>query len=101
MSLHPLSMGRRVGVGQVGGGYSWKQAPRFVPAERKVQLILDVLDFPASLQAVADSPAPSWGIQLFAGAPVFADAMQATIFADAVERIREQLELQTDHSVSD
>jgi hypothetical protein len=69
-----------------------EQAQEFVPAERKVQLILDVLDFPASLQAVADSPVPSWGVQLFAGAPLFADAEQARIFADAVEKIRRRLE---------
>jgi hypothetical protein len=59
-----------------------------------MQLILDYLDFPDSLQAVAGSPVPSWGIQLFAGAPVFADAAQSRVFAEAVEKIRGRLEAQ-------
>jgi hypothetical protein len=59
-----------------------------------VQLILDVLDFPASLQAVADSSVPSWGIQLFGGASVFADAEQTAIFANAVEKMRWRIETQ-------
>jgi hypothetical protein len=88
----PLIYGEKSGRGPNWGRELLEQAPGFVPAERKVQLILDVLDFPASLQAVADSPVPSWGIQLFAGAPVFADKEQAHIFATSVEKIRNRLE---------
>jgi hypothetical protein len=90
----PLIYGEKSGRGPSWGRELLEQAPRFVPAEHKVHLILDVLDFPASLQAVADSPVPSWGIQLFAGAPVFGDAEQARIFAGAVEKIRQRLEVQ-------
>jgi hypothetical protein len=64
-------------------------APAFVPADRKVQLILDASDYPASLNATAASPQPSWGLQLFAGAQVFADREQAQVFRSAVERMRE------------
>ena len=88
----PLIYGEKSGRGPSWGRELLEQAPRFVSADRKVQLILDVLDFPASLQAVADSPVPSWGIQLFAGAPVFADAAQSRIFTDAVAKIRQRLE---------
>jgi hypothetical protein len=62
--------------------------PSFVPESALVQLILDVLDFPASLVAAAASDVPSWGIQVFGGADVFADARRAEIFAQAVRRIR-------------
>ncbi len=48
-------------------------AGRFVPAGARVQLILDALDFPASMEAAADSPAPSWGLQMFGGAALFED----------------------------
>ena len=88
----PLIYGEKSGRAPSWGRELLEQAPSFVPAERKVQLILDILDFPASLQAVAESPVPSWGIQLFAGAPVFADADQARIFARAVEKIRAHIE---------
>jgi hypothetical protein len=88
----PLIYGEKSGRGPSWGRELLEQATTFVPAERKVQLILDVLDFPDSLQAVADSPVPSWGIQLFAGAPAFADAEKARIFAGAVEKIRSQIE---------
>lgn len=84
----PLIYGQKSGRDANWGRELLEQAGEFMPAERKMQLILDVLDFPESLQAVADSAVPSWGIQLFAGAPVFADAGQAQIFAGAVEKIR-------------
>jgi hypothetical protein len=88
----PLIYGEKSGRDPSWGRVLLEQSTAFVPAERKVQLILDVLDFPASLQAVADSPVPSWGIQLFAGAPVFDDLEQARIFAGAVEKIRRRVE---------
>ena len=88
----PLIYGEKSGRGPSWGRELLEDVPRFVPAERKVQLILDVLDFPASLQETAESTVPSWGIQLFAGAPIFADAEQARIFTQAVEKIRNRLE---------
>jgi hypothetical protein len=68
-----------------------EQAPAFVPPDRKVQLILDALDFPDSLVATAESPRPGWGIQLYGGASVFSDSERAKVFGEAVERMRQQL----------
>ena len=65
-----------------------EQAGTFVPQDRKVQLILDALDFPDSLLAATEAAQPSWGIQLFGGAQVFAEPNQARIFRDSVEKIR-------------
>jgi hypothetical protein len=65
-----------------------KEASGFVPPGRPVQLILDALDYPDSLLAVADSGLPSWGIQLFGGAEVFGDLGRARAFATAVDRMR-------------
>ena len=64
------------------------QAPAFIPAGKPVQLILDALDFPESLLATAEAQQPGWGVQLFGGAHVFADAERAAIFARAVEQMR-------------
>jgi hypothetical protein len=71
-----------------------EQAPNFIPQERKVQLILDALDFPDSLLATAEAAQPSWGLQLFGGAQVFSDPKQAQIFAAAVEQIRQRITTQ-------
>ncbi len=61
-----------------------ERSPRFVPAGKKVQLILDALDFPASLEAAAASAVPSWGVQVFGGAEIFADPDRAETFARLV-----------------
>lgn len=63
-------------------------AQTFVPADRPVQLILDALDGPESLNETAASPYPSWGIQLFGGAKIFSDAALGTAFKQAVSAIR-------------
>lgn len=63
-------------------------APAFVPPHRHVQLILDVLEFPASLWSAAESPQPGWGIQIFGGASIFADAAQSEVFAAAVAQMQ-------------
>lgn len=53
-------------------GRSWLEAsPGFVPPERKVQLILDALDFPESLAALKDAKPAGWGVQVFGGAEMF------------------------------
>lgn len=67
------------------------EAPAFVPAGRPVQLILDALDFPASLEAIADSPRPSWGVQMFGGARVFGDPDGTRDFRAAADQIRERI----------
>lgn len=70
-------------------GREWlNRSPEFVPVDSKVQLILDALDFPNSLHQTATPGVPSWGIQLFAGAPLFQDADKARAFHHAVEVIR-------------
>jgi len=66
-------------------------APAFVPPDRKVQLILDALDFPESLLSVADSTRPSWGIQVFNGAEILEDPDKAAVFAGVVDKIRARL----------
>jgi len=55
----------------------------------KIQLILDVLDFPDSLIATAEAAIPSWGLQMFGGAQVFEDPEAAGIFRSAIDRIRQ------------
>jgi hypothetical protein len=66
-----------------------ERTPEFVPAGNKVQLILDLLDFPASLVATAASGTPSWGVQIFGAVAILADARRAEVFGQAVRRIRE------------
>ena len=61
----------------------------FVRQRSKVQLILDVLDFPDSLIATAEAAIPSWGLQMFGGAQVFEDPEAAGIFRSAIDRIRQ------------
>jgi hypothetical protein len=65
-----------------------EQAPTFAPPDRKVQLILDALDGPASLIETAAAAYPSWGLQVFGGATVFSGADFAQVFKTAVAHIR-------------
>jgi hypothetical protein len=75
-----------------GWGREWlAAASTFVPATAKAQLILDVLDFPASLEATAQAPYPSWGLQIFGGVEVFAIPERARIFRAAVDHLRAAL----------
>jgi hypothetical protein len=67
------------------------QSRKFIPGDRKVQLILDALDFPDSLLATAESAVASWGLQMFGGAQVFADPTKAEIFRNAVEIIQQNV----------
>ena len=87
----PLIYAGKSGRRMDWGRHFLSQSPRFLPDDRKVQLILDVLDYPRSMEESAGSPIPSWGIQLFGGAKVFADSQWATTFAMAVERIRQNV----------
>ena len=66
-------------------------AASFVPPGRRVQLILDVLDYPHSLTETAASAVPSWGIQLFGGAEAFRDPERAGMFRRSVCEISEAL----------
>jgi hypothetical protein len=80
----PLIYAEKSGRPPIWGAEWLRAAPAFVPADRRVQLILDALDFPASLQALTELDHAGWGVQLFGGAQVFADPEQARLFADAV-----------------
>lgn len=84
----PLIYVRKSGRSLEWGRHFLAEARDFVPHDRKVQLILDALDFPDSMLAVAESPNPSWGIQLFGGAEVFGDPERARVFRAAVEQIQ-------------
>lgn len=75
-----------------------EEAASFVPAGNHLQLILDVLEFPASLHAAAAAARPSWGIQIFGGAGIFADKHQAQVFAAAVAEMQQQWERSIAHT---
>jgi hypothetical protein len=85
----PLIYARKSGRPPTWARTLLERTPDFVPADSKVQLILDVLDWPASLIATAASDVPSWGVQVFGGAAIFGDAKRADIFRRGVHRIRE------------
>jgi hypothetical protein len=84
----PLIYGTKSGRPASWGRAFLEAAPTFVPQDRKVQLILDALDGPASLSETASASWPSWGLQVFGGASVFADAAAAQVFQTAVAQIR-------------
>ncbi|GAF84614.1 unnamed protein product [marine sediment metagenome] len=84
----PLIYAQKSGRSPGWGREFLERAPGFVPGDRKVQLILDALDFPGSLLATAASSRPSWGVQIFGGTQVFADPGRAQTFRRAVEQIR-------------
>ncbi len=70
-------------------GRQWLEAsPSFIPARNRVQLILDALDGLQTLAATAQSNVPSWGLQVFGGAAIFAKPESARFF----EQTRHQIE---------
>lgn len=75
-----------------GWGREFLEAsPAFVPPGRSVQLILDILEFPASLQAAAELSVPSWGVQVYGGRDIFADPGKGAAFAAAVQKMRRRI----------
>lgn len=84
----PLIYAKKSGRPATWGQTFLEQAPAFVPQDRKVQLILDAGDGPESLIATAAAMPPSWGLQVFAGAEIFADPILSATFQAAVTRIR-------------
>lgn len=88
----PLIYASKSGRDAAWGRRYLEAAPAFVPPGRRVQLILDALDFPASLDEAAASARPSWGLQLFGGARVFADPTLAATFRSAAGRIRDAID---------
>jgi hypothetical protein len=89
----PLIYARKSGRQPYWARTFLESTPPFVPTGSRVQLILDVLDYPASLIAAAASNVPSWGVQIFGGAAVFADAKRAEVFQRGVRQIREANEI--------
>ena len=87
----PLIYATKSGRTAAWGREFLEASPAFIPADRPVQLILDALDFPASLHATAESRVPSWGVQMFGGAEVFREPEKAEVFRRAVEGMRERL----------
>lgn len=87
----PLIYAHKSGREPSWGKAYLEEAAAFVPAGRKVQLILDALDFPESLEATAESGQPGWGIQLFGGADVFNDPEKGQIFKKCVQKMRHTL----------
>ena len=69
------------------GRASLERASAVVPRDREVELILGALDGSACLVETAASSQLSWGVQIFSGANVFADAAVAQGFQTAVAYI--------------
>lgn len=84
----PLIYARKSGRPPIWAEEFLAAAPSFVPAGHPVQLILDALDFPGSMQSLAAAPNPGWGLQMFAGAEIFADPARAAVFAGLAGEMR-------------
>jgi len=75
-----------------GRGTDWglkylKASPGFVPPGKHVQLILDFMDFPESMECCLSSNVPSKGIQMFSGSEIFTDKAYMEAFARCAEVI--------------
>ncbi|MBI1296851.1 hypothetical protein GC175_18000 [bacterium] len=87
----PLLYGTKSGR-PVDWGRQWLEASSsFVPAGHRVQLILDALDGTEPLRETAKSSVPSWGLQVFGGAAIFAEDKSANIFQQTRHQIEERL----------
>ena len=88
----PLIYGTKSGR-PTSWGRTWLEASAtFVPPDRQVQLILDALDFPDSLTETGNASVPSYGLQVFNGAQVFANHEWAARFRTVVEHIKARSE---------
>ncbi|MFO7169319.1 MAG: hypothetical protein DIU80_014940 [Chloroflexota bacterium] len=87
----PLIYGTKSGRPATWGREFLTAAPGFVPSNRRVQLILDALDGVESLRETAASPVPSYGLQVFGGAAIFADDALAQVFRESAAQIRAAL----------
>jgi len=84
----PLIYARKSGRSTDWGQAVLEASGGFLPAGRKLQPILDMLDFPESLEAVVAASPPPWGLQVFGGAEIFRDPDSMAIFSRCVERIQ-------------
>lgn len=87
----PLIYGTKSGRAATWGREWLEASVDFVPPTHNVQLILDALDFPASLAETAESAILSCGLQIFNGAQVFANPEWATVFRGVVEQLEKQV----------
>jgi hypothetical protein len=87
----PLIYAKKSGRSANWGRRVLEAAAQYVPTDRKMQLILDYLDYPESLTETAASAHPTWGVQIFGGAKVFADPLRAKVFRDCVTQIRRKV----------
>lgn len=87
----PLLYGTKSGRPATWGREWLEASTTFVPRTNQVQLILDALDFPDSLAETGESSVPSYGLQVFSGAQVFANTEWAALFRAVVEKIQTQL----------
>ena len=85
----PLIYAAKSGRAPDWGKSYLEESGNWIPDGKKVQLILDYLDFPESLDAAAASKIPSWGIQVYAGSKIFTDRSQAERFRLATDKIRQ------------
>jgi hypothetical protein len=87
----PLIYAHKSGRPAQWGREFLEQSLDFIPSGAKTQLILDMLDFPESLQAASASALPSWGLQLFGGERVFEKPAHARLFQQAIETIQHKI----------
>jgi hypothetical protein len=87
----PLIYGTKSGRDAAWSRRFLAQAQTFTPEGRKVQLILDAVDFPASLEETAQADPPSWGLQVFGGAEIFQRPGWDDQFRRAVEQIQSRV----------
>jgi len=78
-------------AGKSGRHPSWgkeflKASNQFVPNYLPVQPILDMLDFPESLEEIVRTD--TWGFQLFGGADIFDDVEKKKTFAKLISMIK-------------
>jgi hypothetical protein len=88
----PLIYAQKSGRTPDWGRTFLESTSQFVPSHRKVQLILDALDFPQSLVETAAATRPTWGVQVFGGANILGDPARAEIFRRGVAQIRQAIE---------
>jgi hypothetical protein len=64
----------------------------FIPAQASVEPIVDVIDFPANIAALATASDVPSGFQVFGGDAIFSDPHQIAAFDESVREIRRTLD---------
>ena len=85
----PLIYCKKSGKDASWGRTFLEESPFFVPEGKSVQLILDAMDFPDSLEQTVLSSIPSKGLQMFSGSEIFKDKDAMDIFAKCVTILAE------------